>query len=355
MSDDFIPDGSRPAGVVPAVPRVIYKTKRKNLSHEGRIGRIDKLETLNAFRDFSHAFNAHRPRLNPVPGEVLHNHGFMPDKGALYGLAPLASQELEAESEVAYTPELEPLDPWLSDFQVAILPLANGRYAPAITNRLLFWRLYSNILPLAPLVGSVEQGRLIRRDTERTEDMILSRPMHSTQTDAPAWEPEPQGGGIDRILLNLPPQGAVSQVTRMLVLYDPKNRRPEIVHAILLEGAIETLEQPGATLTSRQIEVETGIAGPAMRFTRAAPVAPEMTDPETSLLPDWWLMMRSVVSGLSRLPVGVVLQIDLISNAAKSDVLIIDVTDRIDAAAHQIHGPLMGGDVAVRFIKEFGV
>ncbi len=355
MSPNFIPNGSRPAGVFPAVPRVIYKTKRKNLSHDGRIGRIDSVETLNPFRDFSHAFNAHRPRLDPALGGFLHNHGFLPDKGALYGLTPPEPEDPEAGPAQNDIPDPEPLDPWLSDYQAAILPLANGHYAPAIANRLFFWRLYGNTLPLVPLLGSVEQGRLIRRNAVNTGGTILSRPMHSTQTDAPAWEPDPQGGGIDRILLDLPPQGAVSRVTRMLVLYDPQTRDQVIVHAVLLEGDIRTLDQPGATLTSRRIALETGIAGPAMRFTRGMPIVPDVADPQTTLLPNWWLMMRSVTSGLVRLPVGVVLQVDLLRNAAETGAVIVDATDRIDAAAHQIHGPLMGGEVAVRFIKEFGV
>ena len=359
MSTDFVPNGSRPAGVFPAVPRVIYKTKRKNLSHEGRIGRIETVETLNLFRDFSHAFNAHRPRLDPALAGFLHNHGFLPDKGALYGLAPPAPQDPEAEledlSETDTTPpEPEPLDPWLSDFQAAILPLANGRYAPALSNRLFFWRLYTNTLPLVPLLGSVEQGHLIRRD-RRAQGTILARPMFTSHKDAPEWEPTPQGGGGDRILLDLPPQGAVSQVTRMLVIYDPKTRNPVIVSAVLLEGALDTLDRSGTTLTSRRIDVETGVAGPAMQFTRGLPVAPEMTDPDTVLLSNWWLMVRNVTAGLVRLPVGVVVQIDLLRTAEETDTVIIDATDRIDAAGHQIHGPVMGGEVAVRFIKEFGV
>lgn len=342
----FIPNGSRPSGVVPAVPRVIYKTKRNNLTHEGRIGRIDKVETLNAFRRFSHTFNAVRPRLDPNEAGFLHNNGFLPDRGALYGLAAPDTPE-QAETAA-------PLDPWLSDFQASILPLANGRYGPVLANRLFYWRLYGNTLPLAPLVGAVENGRLMRwRDT--VAGTVLSRPMYTTQTGAAAVEPDPVAGGSDRVLLDIPPQGAVSRVTRMLVLYDPKTRSPVIVHAVLLEGAIDTLDQPGTTLTSRRIALETGMAGPALRFTRGAARPPEEVDPEGTLLPNWWSMMLGVTAGLTRLPVGVVVQVDLLRDAEGTGTVIVDATDQIDVAGHQVHGPVMGGQTAVRFIREFGV
>jgi len=347
MTDtQFIPNGSRPSGVVPAVPRVIYKTKRNNLTHEGRIGRIDQVETLNAFRRFSHAFNAVRPRLDPAQAGFLHNNGFLPDRGALYGLAAPATPE-QAETAA-------PLDPWLSDFQASILPLANGRYGPVLANRLFYWRLYGKTLPLAPLVGAVEHGRLMRWRKD-VSGQLLSRPMYTTQTDAPAFEQSPQAQGADRVVLDIPPQDDVSRVTRMLVLYDPKTRSPVIVHAVLLEGALATLDQSGSTLTSRRIALETGMAGPALRFTRGVAQPPKETDPEGTLLPNWWSMMLGVTSGLTRLPVGVVVQVDLLRNAEGTGTVIVDATDQIDVAGHQVHGPIMGSQSAVRFIREFGV
>lgn len=332
----FVPKGIRPPGLVPAHPRVIYKTKRNNLTHEGRIGRIDRIETLEAFGQFSRRFHAHRPRLHPEEAAYLHNNGFLPDKGALYGFPR------------------EDMDSYLSDFQADILPMANGRYAAALSNRLMFWRLYGRILPLAPLVAAVQSGRRIAMNrTAAAGDILLARPMMTADRSAPLREDTPRDGGGDRCILALPGLPEEVRVLRVLVLYNPKTRLPEVHAAVALTGPLTALDQPGTALTSRRVDTETGIAGPALRFVRGAVGAAECVDRSSQALPEWWAMVRDLTAGLAVLPVPAVMQFDVIPG--RDGVLVIDATDRVDPAAFQVHGPLMGSRTAVEFLREFGV
>ena len=351
--ETFVPKGQRPPGVFPAHPRVIYKTKRKNLSHEGRIGRIDRQETLDVFRAFSEGFHAHLPRLDPELGGYLHNHGFMPDKGALYGLPN------------------EALDSYLSDFQAMILPLANGLNLPATANRLLSWPLMRRVLPLAPRAGAWQRGRL-QQITEGGDptpgETLLARPAETAQGPVPApnqnqdkhlaWHdrlPAPPDAArnshaADRLFLRLPAGSDQAEVIRIALLCDPQGNRPTVLSAALLEAGSGFATTSGAPVTCRRIDPETGLAGPALRFLRDTIAAPETVDPRGRALPGWW---PAVVSGLLLLPVWAVLQADVIE--VDGQPLIIDLTDRLDAAALQVHGPIMGGETAVRFIREYGV
>ncbi len=345
----FVPGGVRPPGLFPAEPRVIYQTKRKNLTHEGRIGRLDRTETLNAFRDFSHAFHAHRPRLEPELGGYLHNHGFLPDKGALFGLSP---ELIDPENPDEHS---DWLGQYLSDFQAAILPLANGRYAPAGSNRLFQWRLQRRVLPLAPLVGSRQSGRVIRHGA--TEGAILSRGMNTGREGLPAWHDALPGAGTgdddDRVYIGVPCGQEAVEVTRIAVLHDPQAKLPFVLGAALLTGPLDALDAPGSAMECRRIDPETGMAGASRRFERGAVAAPETVDENSRIVPGWWPAVTAVLSGLRQLPVWAVIQLDVIDTA--EGPMVVDLTDRLDVAALQLDGPVMGAEAAIRFVKEFGV
>ncbi|WP_282027058.1 hypothetical protein [Limimaricola cinnabarinus] len=336
----YVPKGIRPPGVFPTAPRVIYKTKRKNLSHAGRIGRIDRFETLSAFRAFSHAFQAHRPRLAPDLAGYLHNAGFLPDKAALYGLPD------------------DRLDSFLSDFQVAILPMANGHTAPALSNRQIFWRLYNGLLPLAPLVGTADRGGVHPVAAGAAEGPILARASTAavTRTTLHARLPDNAGMSAEQIFLRLPAgQETGARLLRLAIVFDPGEKLPFVAGAVLLEGALDTLDDPGATLVSRGIDPETGEAGQAWRMTRGATTPPEPVPAEQAPRPvgEWWSTLMPLLAGLRRLPVFSVLQLDILETAGGP--LVIDATERLDAATQQVHGPLMKSAATVRFIREFGV
>lgn len=338
----FVPKGIRPPGVFPGAPRVIYKTKRKNLTHGSRLQRIDQMETLTAFRRFSERFHRHRPRLSPEESGYLHGHGFMPDKGALYGLPR------------------DDVDSYLSDFQVAIMPLANGLHAAAVANRLLFWNLYSRLMPMASLAGSFQSGRPVIRIPEDAGRVLLMRPMMTTDETPATWTQAPDKAGHDRILLDIPGGQECGSVTRMLVLCDPDTNMPTIVAAVALEGPPGSHDGTGATVCSRSIDPGTGLAGASLRFQRGKVAAPEQSDNRTQVeVSGWWAMVRDVTAGLAQLPMAAILQIDLIDwpdpETGAQGCLVVDVTDRIDAAAFQVHGPLMASPPCIRFIREFGV
>ncbi|MFC3612436.1 hypothetical protein ACFORG_01575 [Lutimaribacter marinistellae] len=346
----FVPDGLRPPGLFPAEPRVIYKTKRKNLTHEGRIGRMDRVETLNAFRDFSHAFNTHRPRLEPELGGYLHNHGFLPDKGALFGISP---EMIDPEKPDEHS---DWLGQYLSDFQTRILPLANGRYSAAGGNRLFLWRLHRQVLPLAPLIGSRQSGRVIRH--AETGGPILSRTMETARSASPVWsrdlpEGETKTEAGDRVYLQAPQSDEKTRVMRIAILHDPRTKLPFVLGAVLLEAPLAELDAPHQEITCRRIDPELGMAGPMRRFRRGVVEKPELLDEAHRLVPGWWPALTAVLTGFRKLPVWAVMQIDIVESEAGP--VVVDMTDQLDAAALQLDGPIMGSEPAIRFLKEFGV
>lgn len=361
---EFVPESlRRPPRVFPAAPRVIYRTARDKLTHAGRIDRIDQRATLAAFRAFSHAFHAWRPRPEPPLRALLHNRGFLPDKGALYRLSDTASDAV--------------LDSYLSDFMVAVLPMANGCCAIALRDRRLFWQLYRDILPLAPLEGLVQGGRVIRapggaaRDGNRPDGPVLARPMIAA-ADAAGAEPGPgvfwlerlAAAPLDRgdlVVLGLPGgvPAAETEILRLAIIHDHKARRPVVLGAVLLRGDPAGVDRPGAQVLSFPVDPDTGIVGPGLAFARArarAPVpvadlAPDLNRPR--ILPGWRSLHTRIVSALLRLPIGVAIQLDILRTSGGP--VVVDATDRLDAAGFQVHGPLLDSPAATAFVREYGL
>ncbi|MEY8841148.1 hypothetical protein AB9K41_19140, partial [Cribrihabitans sp. XS_ASV171] len=279
----------------------------------------------------------------------LHNHGFLPDKGALFGLSPEMIDPDKPDDHAEW------LGQYLSDFQSAVLPLANGRYAAAGSNRLFQWRLHRRVLPLAPLVGSRQAGRVIRHGF--TEGPILSLSMDTGGAGLSAWHEDlPEASTTDddnRVFVSVPCGDETVEITRIAVLHDPRTKLPFVAAAAVLKAPLDMLDAPGATVECRRIDPESGMAGACRRFARGAVAAPETVGEESRIVPGWWPAVTAVLAGLRQLPVWAVIQLDVMDTA--EGPLVVDMTDRLDVAALQLEGPMMGTEAAIRFVKEFGV
>lgn len=340
----FLPKGTRPPGLYPAVPRVVYKTLRKNLTHEGRIGRIDRMDTLREFHTFSEAFHAWRPRLDPEVAGPLHNRGFLPDKAALFDLS---SRDRAAQ--------------YLSDFQARILPLVNGARQAAIQNRLFFWRAHRALMPMADLVGSTDGRRLVMVRDADSGGPFLIRPVLTADPAVPVCRDSIDGVETERtarIILRLPEWRAGQRLLRVAVMHDPATRLPVVVGAVAF-GLTDDLgpwqvDTQGVTLRAAQIDPETGLCGPYGGLVRGSLLPPPPVDPDPAPpVMNWWMIRIALVTALARLPLVGVAQFDILETAG--DGIVLDATDRLDTAGLQRHAPLMGSNVAIRFLKEFGL
>lgn len=340
----FLPKGMRPPGLHPAAPRVIYKTVRKNLSHEGRIGRIDRLETLNEFHAFSEDFHARLPRLDPEQAGSLHNRGFLPDKGALFDLDDPGRA-----------------DQYLSDLQARILPLVNGTRQAALQNRLLFWRLYRASLDMAALVGSVQSSRLALSEDADLPGPFLIRPALTSDATPPLCHADLSDidcDGPERIILRMPQWQAGQRVLRVAVIHDPGTGLPVILGAVAFP-LTDTLgpwqiDGAGAMLRVARIDPETGLCGPYGVMVRDSLTPPPQADPDPAPpVANWWALRIALTGALARVPLLGIAQFDILETADSG--IVLDATDRLDTASLQRHGPLMSSDVAIRFLREFGL
>lgn len=111
--------------------RVIYKTRRSaDLSHLGRIKRLDHIEGVQIWREFSHTFRTQQGNLAQQEAEYLHNRGFLPNRKRLYKL-----------------PDTR-VDAYISDLQASLLAQTNGPMQPLLENTELQWQLYNQRIPM---------------------------------------------------------------------------------------------------------------------------------------------------------------------------------------------------------------
>ncbi|AQU81872.1 MULTISPECIES: hypothetical protein [unclassified Halomonas] len=111
--------------------RVIYKTRRSaDLSHLGRIKRLDHIEGVQIWREFSHTFREQQGNLAQQEAEYLHNRGFLPNRKRLYKL-----------------PDTR-VDAYISDLQASLLAQTNGPMQPLLENAELQWQLYNQRIPM---------------------------------------------------------------------------------------------------------------------------------------------------------------------------------------------------------------
>lgn len=111
--------------------RVIYKTRRSaDLSHVGRVKRLDHSKGVQTWRAFSHMFREQQGSLAQQEAEYLHNRGFLPSRKRLYKL-----------------PDTR-VDAYISDLQVSLLAQTNGPMQPLLENTELQWQLYNHRIPM---------------------------------------------------------------------------------------------------------------------------------------------------------------------------------------------------------------
>ncbi|MGP9625790.1 hypothetical protein ACT3SA_07320 [Halomonas sp. AOP42-A1-22] len=111
--------------------RVIYKTRRSvDLSHVGRIKRLDNQNSVEVWREFSLAFRLQQGKLTQQEAEYLHNRGFLPSRKRLYKL-----------------PDTR-VDAYISDLQVNLLAQTNGPMQSVLEDTELQWQLYNHRLPM---------------------------------------------------------------------------------------------------------------------------------------------------------------------------------------------------------------
>lgn len=113
--------------------RVIYKSRRSaDLSHIGRVKRLNKIEGVQAWREFSQAFQAQSSSLAQGDAEYLHNRGFLPSRKRLYGLPNTR------------------IDAYLSDLQAMLIAQTNGAAQSLLASPVLQWQLYHRRVPMLP-------------------------------------------------------------------------------------------------------------------------------------------------------------------------------------------------------------
>jgi hypothetical protein len=123
--------------------RVIYRSRRSgDLSHLGRVKRLEADVGVGVWRAFSQAFRKGGHDLPREDAEYLHNRGFLPSRKRLYRLPSYG------------------VDAYLSDLQVELLPLTNGAAqqlleTPSLQAQLFRSRLSNGI--------AAEQEGIVRR------------------------------------------------------------------------------------------------------------------------------------------------------------------------------------------------
>lgn len=125
--------------------RVIYRTRRRlDLSHLDRVKRLDSASGVQAWRIFSQGFRQSSQELTQSDAEYLHNRGFLPTRKKLYQLPNNG------------------VDAYLSDLQVALLPLANGYSQQLLETPVLQAQLFQHQLAMVPQSGSNVSGQRLK-------------------------------------------------------------------------------------------------------------------------------------------------------------------------------------------------
>jgi hypothetical protein len=375
---DFIPKGILPLSIVPS-PRVIFRTRRKNLAHEARIERLGGVPNLEKWRHFAFSFLAKRPRLEPEIASYLLDRGFLPNKALLYGLPH------------------DRVDGYLSDLQVDLLAEANGKATMVLKNRLLLRQIFRNTLPMCDAVAfsvkaenrkekistalssylpeaaflSLRPAHVTAQETQILEDLRTSPISEPGFTDTLAELIIQPAGGLDSqcLVTLLPRQNPWSEEicphspnrVRLLVLLDPRDNLPYIVSAVqgfgtqasgisdhLLDGAL-----------SARINVETGHIDSVISVSEDGISRDLVNHPDSGrpllhqAVPNWWTLVVDIKRAFRRIPLFAAFQVDAL--ITPSGHTIVDVKGRVDAELFQVHGPIMEGDRATAFLREFGL
>lgn len=360
----FVPAPYLPPGLSPR-PRVLFRTKRKMLVHEGRVRRLRGRENLEVWKRFSHDFITTPGDVPVETASYLLDRGFHKDKALLYGLPN------------------ENVDDYLSDLQVALLPFANGRDGPIIENRQLFYQTFRDVLPCAQHLclvvrgkvvwlsgsgaGELDGGRLLAMpiDQRAGESFVVDpagRRLCRPHGDQPYIELEPSLAAepTDLVVVRDPEAGRRSERLRLVLIRDPRRHAPVLVGSALgmstpRSGAFATL---AAGAISVGVDVESGLMRQAVELAGGAPVTVEAHPDDGApfagrAVRHWWPVVEMAQAALLRLPLFSMVEFDFAVSGERP--ILMDATARISASEFQVHGPLMGGQVARRFLREYGL
>lgn len=355
-----VPRPSQPPGLIPR-PRVVFRTRRKNLSHENRVKRLDGMGNLAEWYDYADRFIRESGSLDAEAAAYLIDRGFDADKSRLYALPR------------------EDVDDYLSDLQVRLLPYANGADAPILENRQLFRQVFRGILEFVPLVATIVNGEIADRSNQpELSDREIYRVLPLTHwTGRKSYLDVSTGelfsadgkvpcrdifGTLREMNLNAlvlgAPRSEIFGDVRVFVVRDPKSALPKIIAAVvsLPTPSSWPLDSIGSGAISASINVETGTISSVKRLVDGAPADAGSGSGSTLIgqaVPHWWELQHQIYQALLRLPMFSVLQVDFC--VAGERPLVVDATARVDAAEFQIHGPLMGTQVCRRLMREYGL
>lgn len=352
-------------------PQIIGQDRHKLLTHTERAGWIGgKRELLSVWRDYAEHFIRSRPLLSPEERSWLISRGFSKDAAWLY--------DLPGEHAEGY----------VSDLQLRLMPQINGVDAPLLANRMLFMQAFreqlSWPLPLAQAVG----GRVMRdeegaaawlgmADGRRT----CARPAFASegavtvlQEGAPAlaaWTvedgaPVADGAeGHDTQLMGLPPiaawfgaSGRVRQHRfKLLLLRHPRKRRFGICGACLVLGSPSggfIHDTVSIGIDPADGSLQSAVHRQQDRIVRGIERSPWDEAPLPSGTPPGWSDFTArLLEALDGLPLLEWLQVE--ADLSSGGFTVIDSSDRLDAAAFQVHAPLMENAACRRFIMEYCV
>ncbi|MBF8223904.1 hypothetical protein [Halomonas sp. 328] len=264
--------------------RVIYDTRRSaDLSHEGRVKRLDKAEGVEAWRDFSQEFQRESCRLSQEDAEYLHNRGFLPDKKALYGLPNTQANA------------------YISDLQARLLPLANGQARQMLETPALQYQLYARRLPM----------------------LASDRP--------------PAPGPCLKAVMMLDPASA---------------------ELVLLAAVVERTECPRGHHTGKsyRLSLNSGRVKSVVRYRANALLgAPRRPRPweRRRYQEAWRFAQQRILAEIAKKPLFTFAQLDI--DISGDTPRLIGLRSQLSVVPFQVHGPLMQSEVAIEFIREFGI
>lgn len=361
---NHLPRPTRPPGLVPP-PRVVFRTRRKDLSHQNRVKRLDGMRNLADWQEFSDRFIRSSGSLDAEISAYLIDRGFDADKSRLYSLPQ------------------EDVDDYLSDLQVRLLPYANGADGPILENRQLFRQAFHGLLPFAPLVAVVAGGKVVSSPasaklsadeanwvlpTVHTSgermyiDTVAAELVSPTQrVPCPDIWAALADAGTDALVVRCPGSAGLLDRLRVFVVRDPRSADPMVMAAVVAartpaSGPFDTLES-GAI--SAWVDLETGTVSAAKHLVDGAPEDVDASMCPTDLpligraVPHWWEVQHQIHQALLRLPMFSVLQVDF--SVGGAEPMVVDATARVEAAEFQVHGPIMGSQVCRRLMREYGL
>lgn len=264
--------------------RVIYRTRRSlDFSHLGRVKRLDHPEGVDAWRAFSQAFRQSSSGMAQDDAEYLHNRGFLPSRKRLYRLPSHG------------------VDAYLSDLQVALLPLANGGARQLLETPVLQAQLFQRRLPMVPLE---EQERIGRR----LKVLLVKQPATGQLVPLAAVVFRDASTATAGMALSMNLSIRSGRVTSV-VRYHPEGR----------------------------------LLGPRRAFPWE----------RYRFRPLWRRCKRDFLPALAQTSCAAFMQADFDVSTARPRL--IRLYSRPHIEAFQVHGPIMGGETAIDFLREYGL